>query len=157
MDSTQRPSPWRRAGIMAAVFGLGLVGGLAIGRSIEPATAGPPPPIVLQPELFAPGGAMAEARRQQMDEMATFLKETLELSAEQEVAFDQLHEQVRGEMERVMAEVAPEVLSTVQASALELRAILTDEQVQRLLDTPMPMPTPFEPRVLFRPDSVGGR
>ena len=141
-----------------AVFGLGLVGGLAIGRSVEPATANPAlPPIPTQPEWFTPDGVIAETRRQQMDEMAAFLKETLELDEEQEVAFDRLNDRVRGEMEQLLAETGPRIMSTVQGAALELRSILTEEQVQRLLDTEMPMATPFEPRMLLGADSAGGR
>ncbi|MEM7414859.1 MAG: hypothetical protein AAF389_05125 [Gemmatimonadota bacterium] len=158
MDRIESPSRWRRAGVMAAVFGLGLVAGLAIGRSIEPAAANPVlPPIPTDPEWFTPDGMIAETRRQQMDEMAAFLKETLELDAEQEVAFDQLNDRVRGEMEQLLAETGPRIMSTVQGAALELRSILTEEQVRRLLETEMPMATPFEPRMLLGADSAGGR
>lgn len=157
MDRLESPSRIRRAGVTAAIFGLGVVTGLAVSRSIQPATASPTPPGVMQPALFAPGGPMAEARRQQMNEMVSFLKETLELDAGQEVAFDRLHERVQGEVDRVIAEIGPGITATVQEAALEMRSILTPEQVQRLLDTPMPMATPFQPRMLLGPDSAGGR
>ena len=158
MDRIESPSRWRRAGVLAAVFGLGLVGGLAIGRSIEPANANPVlPPLPMEADWFAPDGAVAESRRQQMDEMAAFLKETLELDAEQEVAFDQLNDRVRGEMEQLLAETGPRIMSTVQGAALELRSILTEEQVQRLLDAEMPTGSPFQPGMLLQADSAGGR
>lgn len=152
------PPRWRRVGVLAAVFGLGLVGGLALGRSIEPADANPVvPPSPMQAEWFSPDGTVAEARRRQMDEMAAFLKETLDLDAEQEIAFDRLNDRVRGEMEQLLAETGPRIMSTVQGAALELRSILTEEQVQRLLETEMPIGTPFEPRMLLGADSAGGR
>ena len=157
MDSMDKPSRLRSAGIMAAVFGLGLVAGLFVGRSIKPAAANPAPPMAMLPQPFAPDGPIAEARRQQMEEMVAFLKETLELDAEQEVAFDRLHERVQSRVDSVIAEIGPGITAMVQESALELRSILNEEQFQRLLETPMPNSSPFQPRILFGQDSAGGR
>jgi hypothetical protein len=126
------PSFVVRTGIRAAIFGLGLITGLGIARSTPSATAEPENVVEAQARMWAEDGPLTQLRHQEMARMAAMLKDTLELRGEQEVAFDRLHDQLRTEIDRAFLEIAPRVAETVEATASELRSLLTPEQVARL-------------------------
>lgn len=133
-NNIEKKSWLRGAGVMAAVFGLGLIMGLGIGRNVESATAASTQPLPTTDSMWVVNGPLQQMRDRQMDEVASAVKEALELDPEQEAAFDEVHEQVRSEVDRILAEIAPDIAAAVQASAVELRAMLTEEQMERLME-----------------------
>lgn len=133
-NNIEKKSLLRGAGVMAAVFGLGLIMGLGIGRNVESATAASTQPLPTTDSMWVVNGPLQQMRDRQMDEVASAVKEALELDPEQEAAFDEVHEQVRSEVDRILAEIAPDIAAAVQASAVELRAMLTEEQMERLME-----------------------
>lgn len=138
MDNDGRGGRARRLGVTVMVFGLGLISGLAVGRNVEPTTTTPALPMFPSDSLWATEGPAAQFRDQQMEQMAEMLKARLELDAEQVVEFDRIQARVKADMERLMQEVGPRVAETVMGAAAELRAILNEEQLERLDELPMP-------------------
>jgi hypothetical protein len=133
----------RRAGVLAAVLGLGLIVGLGIGRTVESASANPAGALLPTDSMWVLDGPLAQIRERQMDEVASMIKEALQLDPEQAAEFDRIDGRVRSEIHQAIADIAPDIAAIVQASAAELRAILNEEQIERLIEmrsSGMPVP-----------------
>jgi hypothetical protein len=111
-------------GVLAVVFGAGLVAGIAMGRSMEAGSE----PLPQALESAADTASSGEESRSEGEERSRWIIHRVELDAEQRVAVDSVLGYYRSHVREMATEYRQEFGVAIQATRNELREILRADQ-----------------------------